>query len=59
MNDFDFEAVFGGHLWDEHGFYIGDEEVSPTTSKPAERRDDGEVENDHYFEMRNELRGWE
>ena len=43
---------------DEHGFYIGGQE-GPTASTRAERRDDGEVENDHYFEMRNELREWE
>ena len=28
-------------------------------SFPLMGGDDGEVENDHYFEMRNELRGWE
>jgi len=52
------EFVWDDSDHDEHGFYIGSQEGS-TTSTPAERRDDGEVENDHYFEMRNELRGWE
>lgn len=43
---------------DEHGFYIGGEDF-PTASAPAERRDDQEMVNDQYFEMRAELNGWE
>ena len=51
------EALLGGGNWDEHGFYI--EEDNTVTPTPTQQREEGEVENDHYFEMRNEIRGWE